>query len=66
MKDWCLQHPYLSFIIAMSGITTLGNIVTKTLEIFIKPAPTTVNMNIDPSKIPGYSSHVVEEDGVVH
>jgi hypothetical protein len=50
----------------MSGITTLGNIVTKTLEIFIKPAPTTVNMNIDPSKLPGYSSHVVEEDGVVH
>ena len=54
MKDWCLEHPYLTFFIVMSGITTLGNVALKIIEIFIKPTPTTVNMNIDPSKIPGY------------
>jgi len=63
MKEWCLQHPYLPFIIAMSAITPMGNIAQKLLDIFIKPAPTTVNMNIDPTKIPGYSSI---DDGVVH
>jgi hypothetical protein len=50
----------------MSGITTLGNIATKIIEIFVKPTPTTVNMNIDPSKIPGYSMPATEEDGIIH
>ena len=66
MKDWCLEHPYLTFFIVMSGITTLGNVALKIIEIFIKPTPTTVNMNIDPSKIPGYSTPTIEEDGMVH
>lgn len=64
MKDWCLQHPYLTFFIVMSIITTIGNVAQKILDIFVKPAPTTVNMNIDPTKIPGYSS--LQDDGVVH
>ena len=63
MKEWCLQHPYLTFFIVMSVITTVGNVIQKVLDIFIKPTPTTVNMNIDPSKIPGYSS---SDGGVVH
>ena len=63
MKEWCLEHPYLTFIVVMSAITTVGNVLQKVLDIFVKPAPTTVNMNIDPAKIPGYAS---SEDGVVH
>lgn len=66
MKDWCLQHPYLTFFIVMSGITTLGNVAMKIIEIFVKPTPTTVNMNIDPSKIPGYSSPLQDDDGAIH
>jgi len=64
MKDWCLQHPYLTFFIVMSAITTLGNVVMKIIDIFVKPAPTTVNMSIDPSKIPGFSPET--SDDVVH
>ena len=66
MKDWCLQHPYLTFFIVMTSITTVGNVATKIIELFIKPPPTTVNMNIDPTKMPGFSAVSSVEDGVVH
>lgn len=66
MKEWCLEHPYLTFFIVMAGMTTVGNVITKIVEIFIKPTPTTVNMNIDPSKIPGYPSILQDDDGIVH
>jgi hypothetical protein len=66
MKEWCLEHPYLTFFVVMTGITTIGNVITKIVEIFIKPTPTTVNMNIDPSKIPGYPSVLQDDDGIVH
>lgn len=64
MKDWCMEHPYMTFFIVMTGITTFGNIVTKIIDVFIKPTPTTVNMNIDPTKIPGFSPET--SDDVVH
>lgn len=67
MKDWCLEHPYMTFIIIVSGISTVGNIVTKIVDVFVKPSPTTVNMNIDPTKIPGFSSAAVDQsDDIVH
>jgi hypothetical protein len=66
MKDWCMEHPYMTFFIVMSAITTVGNVVTKLIEIFVKPAPTTVNMNIDPTKMPGYSSSLQDDEGIVH
>jgi len=51
----------------MTGITTVGNVATKIIELFIKPPPTTVNMNIDPTKIPGFSTvSSVEDGGAVH
>lgn len=65
MKEWCLQHPYLTFFVVMSAITTLGNVITKIVDIFVKPAPTTVNMSIDPTKIPGFNSSQTD-DGIVH
>ena len=65
MKEWCLQHPYLTFFIVMSAITTSGNIITKIIDIFVKPAPTTVNMSIDPTKMPGFNS-LEPDDGTVH
>lgn len=67
MKDWCLQHPYLTFFIVITAISTFGNVVMKLLDVFIKPAPTTVNMSIDPSKIPGYvATSPVDDEGTVH
>jgi len=66
MKEWCLEHPYLTFFIVMTSITTVGNVVQKLLDIFVKPAPTTVNMNIDPSKIPGYVAVSGQSDDIVH
>ena len=56
----------MTFFIVMSAITTVGNVVTKLIEIFVKPAPTTVNMNIDPTKMPGYSSSLQDDEGIVH
>jgi hypothetical protein len=53
MKDWCLQHPYLTFVIVMSGLSTFASVVNKIFDIFVKPNPTTVNMMLDPSKIRG-------------
>lgn len=67
MKDWCLQHPYLTFFIVITAISTFGNVVMKLLDVFIKPAPTTVNMSIDPTKMPGFSTvSSVEDGGAVH
>lgn len=64
MKDWCMEHPYMTFFIVMTGITTIGNVITKIIDIFIKPTPTTVNMNIDPTKIPGFNPDA--SDGTMH
>ena len=65
MKEWCIEHPYLAFIIILTVISTVGNIATKIIELFVKPSPTTVNMNIDPSKIPG-SASIDHDSDVVH
>ena len=51
MREWCLDHPYLTFFIILSVLSTCGNIVLKIIELFVRPPPpTTVNMNmkIDP------------------
>ena len=64
MKDWCIEHPYMTFFIVMTIITTFGNVATKIIELFVKPPPTTVNMNIDPTKIPGFSSETSND--IVH
>lgn len=47
MKEWCIEHPYLTFIIILTVISTVGNIATKIIELFVKPAPTTFNMNMN-------------------
>ena len=65
MKDWCMEHPYLTFFMMMSAIATFGNVVTKMIDVFVKPAPTTVNMSIDPSKMPRFN-FPESEDGNVH
>lgn len=64
MKEWCMEHPYMTFFIVMACIATAGNVITKLFEVFVKPAPTTVNMNIDPTKIPGFSSNTSNDDFV--
>jgi len=64
MKDWCMEHPYMTFFIVMAGITTIGNVITRLIEVFVKPTPTTVNMNIDPTKIPGFNT--TSSDDVIH
>lgn len=56
----------MTFFIVITAISTVGNVVSKMLDIFIKPAPTTVNMNIDPSKIPGYVASSGQSDDIVH
>jgi len=66
MKEWCMEHPYMTFFIVMTGITTLGNIVTKIVDVFIKPTPATINMNIDPTKLPGLGPELNDLDGTMH
>lgn len=66
MKDWCLQHPYMTFFIVITSISTIGNVISKMFDLFIKPAPTTVNMNIDPTKMPGYVATTSQSDDIVH
>ena len=52
MNDWCLEHPYMTFFVIISGIATADNIIIKMLDLFVKPnPPAIVNMNIDPSKL---------------
>jgi hypothetical protein len=51
MNEWCLQHPYLAFFIAISVISNLSAISTRIVEVFIKPKPTTINMSVDPNKL---------------
>ena len=54
----------MTFFIVMAGITTIGNVITRLIEVFVKPTPTTVNMNIDPTKIPGFNT--TSSDDVIH
>jgi hypothetical protein len=62
-----MEHPYMTFFIVMTGITTIGNIVMKVIDLFVKPSSNVVNMTIDPTKIPGFSAaSSVEEDSTVH
>lgn len=64
MKDWCLQHPYLTFFIIVSVVSTIGNVLTKLIDVFTKPATNVVNMTIDPTKMPGFNP--LTPDDVVH
>ncbi len=65
MNEWCLQHPYLTFFIAISVISNLSAIFARIVEIFIKSKPTTINMSVDPNKLlkPDEDRHV---DSNVH
>lgn len=69
MKEWCLEHPYLAFFIAMSMIATTGNVLMKIVGLFVKPPPTILNMNIDPEKLASMvqnTKNIHEEDGSLH
>jgi hypothetical protein len=66
MKEWCLEHPYMTFFMFLMTISTIGNIFIKLLDIFVKSSPTTVNMNIDPTKIPGYTTSFGHPDDSIH
>jgi len=65
MTEWCLQHPYLTFFIAVSLISNLSTIFLKMIEIFVKPNPTTINMSVDPNKLLRIDS-ARDDDNIVH
>jgi len=66
MSEWCLQHPYLFFFLAISVIVNTTSIVVKVLEAFKKTAPTTINMSVDPNKLVSYGQSDVDNSGIVH
>jgi hypothetical protein len=65
MKEWCIEHPYLTFLVIISVISTFGNIAGKIIDLFVKPTPTTVNMNMkmDP---PPQATSVDSYDDVIN
>lgn len=65
MKEWCLAHPYLTFFLILSFLSTLSTIANKVLEIFVKKTPPVINMNIDPSTL-NRMSNDQNNDDVVH
>lgn len=66
MKDWCMAHPYLTFFLALSTLSTFMSITTKILELFVKKTPPVINMNIDPTTLNRMSSIEQNNDGNVH
>lgn len=67
MNEWCLQHPYLTFFMAVSIISNLSTIIIKIVDIFVKPAPTTINMSVDPNKLLKLDSNRSNDDeNIVH
>jgi hypothetical protein len=65
MTEWCLQHPYLTFFVSISIISNVSTIVLKIVEIFVKPAPTTINMSVDPNKLLKLEN-ARDDDNIVH
>lgn len=51
MKEWCLAHPYLTFFLLLSALSTASTVASKMLEIFVKKTPPVINMNIDPATL---------------
>lgn len=48
MKDWCLEHPYMTFACFIWTVTCFAGVISKITDIFKKPQPTTVNLNLPP------------------
>lgn len=66
MKEWCLAHPYLTFFLVLSMLSTLSTVTTKILELFVKKTPPVINMNIDPSTLNRAVAINQNSDDVVH
>lgn len=66
MKDWCMAHPYLTFFLILSALSTFMSITTKVLELFVKKTPPVINMNIDPATLNRASSIDQNNDDIVH
>ncbi len=48
MKDWCLQHPYMTFVLALFVIASATSVLNQLLSLFKKPdPPPTVNMKVE-------------------
>lgn len=53
MSEWCLQHPYLTTLILISLISAVTSVANRIIDLFKKPVPTTVNLNVDPADLMG-------------
>lgn len=49
MKDWCMEHPYLTLIIVVLCLLTINSIVTQLIGLFKKSEKTaTINLALGP------------------
>jgi len=39
MKEWCLEHPYLTAIIALTALSTVADVIKGFIDLFRKPQP---------------------------
>ena len=47
MKEWCLEHPYMTTLLALFLMSTAMNVLNKFLDLFKKTPTTTVNLNLE-------------------
>jgi hypothetical protein len=47
MKEWCLEHPYLTTLIVLFLTTSFTSVVNQLLEVFKKPTPVTYNIDVN-------------------
>lgn len=48
MKDWCMQHPYMTFMTIVFLIACGTSVLNQIIALFKKPeAPPTVNMKVE-------------------
>ena len=46
-----MEHPYLTTTVILLMIVSINNIVIQALNVFKKPSPTTLNLNVDSSDV---------------
>ena len=66
MKEWCLAHPYLTFFLILSTLSTTASVANKILELFVKKTPPVINMNIDPTTLNRATFIDQNKDDIVH
>jgi|LauGreDrversion4_2_1035121.scaffolds.fasta_scaffold20314_5 hypothetical protein len=48
MKEWCMEHPYMTFVMFIFCCSSITSVISQLIGLFKKPdPPPTVNMKLE-------------------